>query len=156
MKRPRFPRRRWLALALVPAFSWAIVLALVPTEWARTRMADRLAAATGRSVRIGALRLKVQDARIRVVDEPSGTRFDLTGVRGDATTDGRLLMLNGMKGDVNGGSFEMAARLERDPISPRFELEFRAKGVMLDQGMPALAYLVPVVAGTTNGVGGKL
>ena len=31
------------------------------------------------------LRLKVQDASIRVVDEASGTRFDLTGVRCEAT-----------------------------------------------------------------------
>ena len=43
MKRPRLRGRwAWLGLLLVPALSWAVVLALVPTEWARTRMADRL------------------------------------------------------------------------------------------------------------------
>ena len=58
MKRPRLRGRwPWLGLLLVPALAWAVVLALVPTEWARARLVDRLAAATGRSVRIGALRL---------------------------------------------------------------------------------------------------
>src|SRR4051794_16170880 len=56
MKRLRFRGRWvWLGLLLAPAFSWAVVLALVPTEWARARMVNRLALATGRSVRIGAL-----------------------------------------------------------------------------------------------------
>ena len=45
----------------------------------------------------------------------------------------------------------MAARLDRDPVAPRFEVEVRACGVGIDPGMPALAYLVPVVAGTTDG-----
>jgi uncharacterized protein involved in outer membrane biogenesis len=249
MKRPRLRGRwAWLGLLLVPALTWAVVLALVPTEWARTRMADRLASATGRSVRIGALRLgvlgnlrildvslaerstpadpwirvaearvdvhlgqvllgrcdpgeivvqgasvrfwrrkdgtpevgdffrpapghpggrashaakaplrlKVEGASIRVVDEPSGTRFDLTEVQGEATCDGRLTTLSGMRGTVHGGTFEMAAKLERDPIAPRFELEVRAHGVGIETGLPALAYLVPVVAGTSNGAGGKL
>jgi uncharacterized protein involved in outer membrane biogenesis len=249
MKRPRLRGRwPWLGLLLVPALSWAVVLALVPTEWARTRMADRLASATGRSVRIGALRLgvlgnlrildvslaerstpdepwvrvaearvdvhlgqvllgrcdpgeivvqgasvrfwrrkdgtpeigdflraaptqpggraphaskaplrlKVQGASIRVVDDPSGTRFDLTEVQGEATTDGRLTTLSGMRGTVNGGKVEMAARLDRNPNSPGFEIEVRANGVGIESGVPALAFLVPVVAGTTNGAGGKL
>ena len=248
MKRLRLRGRwLWLGLPMVPVLSWAVVLALVPTEWARTRMADRLASATGRSVRIGALRLgvlgnlrildvslaerstpadpwvrvaearvdihlgqvllgrcdpgeivvqgasvrfwrrkdgtpeigdflraappdpggrashaakaplrlKVQGASIRVVDDPSGTRFDLTGVQGEATSDGRLTTLSGMRGTLNGGTFEMAAKLDRDPARPGFEVEVRANGVGIETGMPALAYLVPVVAGTTNGAGAR-
>ena len=68
MKRPRLRGRwAWLGLLMVPALSWAVILALVPTEWARTRMADRLASATGRSVRIGALRLGVL-GNLRILD----------------------------------------------------------------------------------------
>ena len=72
MKRPGCLRRRWpwLGLLLAPALAWAVVLALVPTEWARDRLVDRLTKATGRSVRIGALRLgvlgdlRIQDIKI--------------------------------------------------------------------------------------------
>ncbi len=251
MKRPRFRGRwPWLGLLLAPALAWAVVLALVPTEWARARLVDRLASATGRNVRIGALRLgffgnikivdlslaeratpadpwlrvaearvdvhlgqvllgrckpgevvvegaslrvwrrkdgtpeigdflrvgrpapgrdgrasdasagsikvKVVGASVRVVDEPSGTRVDLSGVEAEATSGGRLVTLGKLKGRINGGTFELAARVDRDPVAPRFEVEARAAGVGIDQGMPALAYLVPVVAGTTDGAGGKL
>ena len=254
MKRPRLRGRwPWLGLLVVPAMAWAVVLALVPTEWARARLVDRLADSTGRVVRIGGLRLgvlgnlrildlslaerstpadpwlRVAEARVdvhlgqvllgrckpgeiavegasvrawrrrdgsleigdilratpgssaaskarpdpgaspmmalvirgsslRVVDEPSGTRFDLTGVEAEASCDGRTTTLRRMKGSVNGGTFELAARLERDPIAPRFEVEARVSGLAVDNGLPALAYLVPVVAGTSDGAGagGKL
>ncbi len=58
MIRPRF-RRRWLLLAvpLVPLLFWVGLLAVVPTEWARARIAAQLAEATGRPVRIGTVRL---------------------------------------------------------------------------------------------------
>ena len=68
MKRPRLRGRwPWLGLLLVPALAWAVVLALVPTDWARARLVDRLASATGRSVRIGALRLGVL-GNLRILD----------------------------------------------------------------------------------------
>ena len=55
MKRPCPLRRRWpwLGLLIIPALAWAIVLMLVPTEWAKARLVKRLANATGRSVQIG-------------------------------------------------------------------------------------------------------
>src|SRR4051794_19064926 len=59
--RPR-PRRRFrrrllvLCLAALPAL-WALILVLIPTDWARARLVERLRAATGQPVRLGALRL---------------------------------------------------------------------------------------------------
>ena len=54
-------RRRWpvvlLGLLLLPPALWGLVLILVPTEWARTRLVHELAAATGQPVRLERVRL---------------------------------------------------------------------------------------------------
>src|SRR4051812_20098167 len=59
MKRPRSRCRRRVALALLllPPILWATVLAVTPTEWARTRIVAQLGRSTGRSVRLGSLRV---------------------------------------------------------------------------------------------------
>ena len=252
MKRPCPLRRRWpwLGLLLVPALAWGIVLAVVPTGWARARLVDRLTKATGRSVRIGALRLgvmgnlriqglsiaekgsaddpwlKVAEARIdvhlgqilcgncnpkeirvdgvalriwrkkdgtpeigdllrdgssssiartkassgespaamtlhvtgasvQVIDDPSGTRLDLADIEAKGTWAHRLVSIDDLRGKLNGGTLAMAARLDRDPACPRFEAEVRTTAVEIDRGMPVLGFFVPVVAGATEGVGGK-
>src|SRR5689334_5136508 len=52
-------RRRLLLIGLVvapPAF-WALLLALVPTDWARSKVVAALARSTGQPVRLGAVRL---------------------------------------------------------------------------------------------------
>jgi AsmA protein len=46
-----------LGLLLIPLVVWLLVLTLVPTEWARARVVARLGAASGRAVRLGALRV---------------------------------------------------------------------------------------------------
>jgi AsmA protein len=251
MKRPGCLRKRWpwLGLLLAPALAWAVVLALVPTDWARNRLVDRLTRATGRSVRIGSLRLgvlgdlrvldltiaepstatdpwlrvaearidvhlgqvlcghcdpgevqvtgvelrvwrkadgsteigdllrdrsaesgahghsasheaasialKVTGARVRIVDDPSGTKLDLSEVEAKGSAGCRHVAIDELRGKLNGGKFAMAAKLDRDPACPRFEVEAQASGFELDRDMPALGFFVPVVAGTTEGVGGK-
>jgi len=252
MRCPRL-RGRWrrlLGLLLLPALVWAVVLAVVPTDWARARLVERMERATGRSVRIGALRLcvlgnlrvlnltiaeprtpadpwlrvaearidihlgqvllghcepsrvevdglavriwcrkdgtpefgdllrstggagggasrpgrsptagfavAVRNASVRVVDEPSGTRVDLTEVEARARVGGLIATLEELKGKLNGGTIRLAVRLDRDPGSPRFEAEVHAAGVGLDRGLAALGTYLPVVAGATEGVGGKL
>lgn len=57
MKCPKPRRLRWLGLLLIPPAFWGVVLAIVPTDWAKTRLVARLEAATGRAVRLEALRL---------------------------------------------------------------------------------------------------
>jgi AsmA protein len=59
MKRPRV-RLRWLvplAILLLPPLFWSLILAITPTEWARTRIVARLRAATGRSIQLGSLKI---------------------------------------------------------------------------------------------------
>jgi hypothetical protein len=255
MKRPCLLVRRWpwFALLLVPFLAWGIVLAVVPTGWARDRLVDRLTRASGRSVKIGALRLgilgdlriidltiaepnkpgdpwlevaetrmdvhlgqifcghcdpkeiqvdgvtlriwrkengssevgdllaecptlararpkdapgepsaaastiaiKVSGAKIRLVDDSTGNRLELLDVQAKGTWGRRLVSIEEMRGTINGGTFALAARLDRDPVGPRFEAEVRAAGVEIDRGLPVLGLFVPVVAGATDGVGGK-
>jgi hypothetical protein len=53
-------RRLWavlLGLLLLPPALWGLVLSLVPTEWARTRLVRQLAGATGQPVQLEGVRL---------------------------------------------------------------------------------------------------
>jgi AsmA protein len=61
MKRPRI-RLRWLvplAILLLPPLLWALLLSVVPTDWARQRIVARMSQASGRTVRIATLRVGV-------------------------------------------------------------------------------------------------
>src|SRR5205823_2057626 len=58
MKRPRWKRLRWLALLLLaPPALWGLVLAVIPTGWAKARLVAQLQQATGQPVRLGSLRM---------------------------------------------------------------------------------------------------
>jgi AsmA-like C-terminal region len=60
MKLPRLRlKRRHLLWLLLPPAMWALLLAIVPTEWARERLVARLSQATGKKVRLGGLRMGV-------------------------------------------------------------------------------------------------
>ncbi len=252
MKRPYLLRRRWpwFAVMLVPVLAWGVILAVVPTDWARERLVARLTALTGRSVKIGSLKLGltgdlriidlsiaenetatepwliVAEARIdvhlgqiltgrcapseivvdgpslriwrkadgtpeivellrdrskpipkrgqgdptgsgssisltvtngsvRIIDDPSGTVLDLANVSGKGACGSRIVTIEELRGTINTGKFVMAARLDRDPTTPRFEAEVQASGVEIDRKMPVLGFFIPVVAGSTDGVGGR-
>ncbi|MEA2631749.1 MAG: hypothetical protein QOE66_1968 [Chloroflexota bacterium] len=61
MKRPRI-RLRWLiplAVLLLPPVFWAVLLSVVPTDWARQHIVARMSRASGRSVRIATVRVGV-------------------------------------------------------------------------------------------------
>jgi AsmA protein len=61
MKCPRI-RLRWLvplSILLLPPLSWALLLTVAPTDWARQRVVAKLSLASGRSVRVATLRLGV-------------------------------------------------------------------------------------------------
>jgi AsmA protein len=254
MKRPRIRRRCLLPLGflVIPPLFWGAVLAVTPTEWARTRIVAGLSRATGRDVQLGSLRLgalggihlnglrigapgsaddpwlkadatrinvsllqllagqlepteirvdgltlrvlrkqdgtleladlveprrdprpdaaadpstdapaievRVRNAQITIIDEPSGTRLDLTEVEGLATAQEQVAVIQDWHGLVNGGRFELAASLDRSGSVPGFEGRLRAQGVELGQGTGALAYVVPVVSelGAQGSVEGRM
>jgi AsmA protein len=99
--------------------------------------------------------LKFSNGVVRVIDDASGMALELTNVSGNATCGPRFTTVEKLRGTINTGKFAMAAKIDRDPVSPRFEVEVHAGGIEIDRGMPALGFFVPVVAGATDGVGGR-
>jgi AsmA protein len=232
---------------------WAVVLALVPTECTRLKIADRLSKATGRTVKLGKIRvgflagvhlgdlqigaptsgddpwlsideasldvcllqlllgrinpsqidvngarlrvlrrtdgsleladlvqglplersssgssddgqssaasdftIRVRNASIQVVDEPTRTRLEVTDVQARGTCKGRLASITELKGSLNDGILQLAAQLDRSGASPTFEGQIRATGVELGEGTSALCYLAPVLTGAPENLEGKL
>jgi uncharacterized protein involved in outer membrane biogenesis len=253
MKCPRI-RLRWLvpvSLLLLPPLFWALLLSVIPTDWARQRIVARLSEASGRSVRIATLRLgtfggiyltgleigapgapddpwlrvaeahinvspfqmvcgnvqptrtdvrgaylrirrrqdgtisladlirgaddprgaapahaencplghlalRIEDARVDLIDVPTGTRLEFRDVEGRAAWEDRLAIVQEMRGSLGGGTFELTAQLDRSDRTPAFEGQFRAEGVAMSGGMGALSYLVPALSGGPDRPDGTL
>jgi uncharacterized protein involved in outer membrane biogenesis len=104
--------------------------------------------------------VRFRDARVILIDEPSRTRLELTGVEGHATWQDRHAAVHDLRGTLNGGRVQLVASLDRSGPEPSFEGHLRASGVTLDEDMDALAYLVPVLSGDgkrhAGGVEGRL
>ena len=103
------------------------------------------------------VQFRLGDLKLTIIDEPSDTRLEFVGVEAKGNWQRRKAVLEELKGELNGGRFEMVAQLDRsDPGGPAFEGQLRATGVGLGMGMKALSYLLPVVAGMPSQVDGKL
>jgi len=100
--------------------------------------------------------VRLTDARIVVIDEPSQTNLEFSGVEGSVTWNGPHVRVNELHGALNGGTFELAAQLDRGARVPTFEGQVRAHNVAVSEGMDALAYVVPALAGTSGTVNGQL
>ncbi len=246
-------RRIWFGLLLIPPGIWLLALAIVPTDWARARLVDRLERATHRQVRLGGVRLgafggvrlvdleigepgqdkspwlrvdalqadinllklltgscgltdvrvdgvvlrlhrrkdgsfefgdllrvepRPEDRRVeaeleptddhavqflvngltlQVIDDPSDTRAEFSGVEAHGTWWRRRAVIQELKGQINGGSFALAAQLDRvGSNGPAFEGQLRATGVGMSTGFKALSYVVPILGGMPPEVDGKL
>jgi AsmA protein len=102
------------------------------------------------------LRARLRQARILLLDRPSGTRLEFEGVDGEGVWEGGGAFVATLTGRVNGGPFAFTAHFDRTTGPPNFEGQFRASDVALEQGMSALRYLVPVLAGAPGQLQGKL
>lgn len=100
--------------------------------------------------------VRIRDSHVTVVDEPTRTRLRLTDVEGQATRKGGVASLTELTGDLNGGRFALAAQIDRSERVPSFEGQLRLRDVALDEGMNALGYVLPVLAGTGARVDGVL
>lgn len=98
----------------------------------------------------------LKNARILVRDERSGTKLEFGDVEGSATWAGPRVTVHDLHGTLNGGTFEMAAQLDRAGRRPTFEGQVRTENVAIAEGMHALEYLVPVLSGTAGAVDGRL
>jgi uncharacterized protein involved in outer membrane biogenesis len=102
------------------------------------------------------LTAKVRGTRILLLDEPTQTRLQFEEVEGDGVWKGEGVLLSTLNGKLNDGPFQFTAHLARQGGEPSFEGQIRAKDVALDQGMSVLRYVVPVLAGATGRMQGRL
>jgi AsmA protein len=102
------------------------------------------------------LSLRIKDAQVTVIDVPTNTRLEFRDVAGRATSEERNATIQELRGSVNGGTFEVVAQLDRSTAAPAFEGHLRAQGLALNAGMSALEYLVPLLAGKSARLDGRL
>jgi AsmA protein len=100
--------------------------------------------------------IQIRDAMIQVVDEPTRTSLEFVKVQGRGAKEERRVRIDELRGEFNGGPFELAAQLDGSTSSPSFEGHFRTRDVALERGMDILSYLVPLLAGTLDNVAGKM
>src|SRR5262249_52891591 len=98
----------------------------------------------------------LRDAKIHVIDDPSATRLEFVDVQGQGTWAGEQIRLSSLQGQLNGGTFELSAQIDRSAGAPMVDGNLRARGVDLGAGMNALGYLVPLVGGRQSELGGRL
>jgi AsmA protein len=97
--------------------------------------------------RPGPVVVQLRNCTVSLIDEASETHFALLDVEGEAIRTLDHTNVERMRGTMNGGLFHFSGQFERTGPTPRFEGRFRADDVALDDGMSALRYVVPVLAG---------
>jgi hypothetical protein len=100
--------------------------------------------------------VQVRRASVTVIDEPTRSRIRLQDVEGEGYAEGRVAAVEQLRGSFNGGEFRFAARMDRTASALATEAQLRADDVALDDGMRALRYIVPVLAGASSVVKGRL
>lgn len=100
--------------------------------------------------------LRLTDARVELIDEPTGTRLGFTDLEGRGTWRRHRTILHELRGRCNGGPVLLEAELERGSGSPMFEGELHARHVRVGEGMTALHYVAPVLSGASVGLDGQL
>jgi hypothetical protein len=88
----------------------------------------------------------LSDARLVLIDEPTGTRLNFTEVDGRGTWRRHRTVLSELKGRLNGGPFLLEAEIERGQGSPMFDGALHARKIVLGEGMHVLRYVVPVLS----------
>jgi hypothetical protein len=119
---------------------------------------DRDSSTTAAPHRCGPTKLKAKlhETRIVLVDEPTQTQLVFDGVDGDGAWEGAGALFATLSGHMNQGPFAFTVHLDHSGGQLNFEGQFRASEVVLEPGMNALRYLVPVLAGAPGQVQGRL
>jgi uncharacterized protein involved in outer membrane biogenesis len=99
---------------------------------------------------------QIRGGTVTVVDESSKTRVHLENVEGEGVRTGQHTVIHDLRGQLNGGRFQLAGQFDRSSPAPSFEARLRAEDVVLDDGMKVLDYAVPVLAGASLNLKGHL
>lgn len=102
------------------------------------------------------VRYRLVDSRVTILDEPTGTRLEFTGLKGHGTWQRCRAKLTALTGHLNGGTFALEAELDRGVTAPMFEGQLNARNVAVGEGMNVLGYVAPVLAGASAGVDGRM
>ena len=102
------------------------------------------------------LKAKLHQSRIILQDQPTKTELTMEGVEGEANWEGEGAMVVTLSGSLNQGPFEFTAHFDRSEGQANFEGQFRTSDVVVDGGMSALRYVVPVLAGAPGQLQGRL
>jgi AsmA-like C-terminal region len=96
---------------------------------------------------LGGFAFHIQSGDLTLIDEASQTRLHMRNVEGDGIRSDRKLVVKNLRGTLNGGAFHFVGQVDRTDGVPTVEGQFQAEDVVLDDGMSALRYAVPVLAG---------
>ncbi len=101
---------------------------------------------------------QVRDGRLSVIDEPTGTRLELTELNAHGTWQRHHAGIEQLSGQLNGGPVNLTADLERGTGCPMFEGELTARQIEVGDGARLLSCLLPMLAGQgrTAALKGKL
>ncbi|WP_435017136.1 AsmA-like C-terminal region-containing protein [Tundrisphaera sp. TA3] len=100
--------------------------------------------------------LVIEGGNLDLIDQASGLQFALSEIAGRGTVGDGFATVEEFRGMLNGGRLSLAAHIEHEGESTRFEADLRTHGVVLDQSFSGLAYLAPIAAGGEGGVRGTL
>jgi hypothetical protein len=99
---------------------------------------------------------RIIDGKVLVVDAPSGSRVEFENLQGYGAWQHETAEITELKGNLEGGTFAMAAQLQRGPGCPGFDTELRIEQAAIGQNTRLLAYLVPIACGSAHALDGKL
>ncbi len=99
---------------------------------------------------------QIRSGTVTVIDEGSKTRLHLQNVDGEGLREGQKIVIQSLRGEINGGPFQFAGQLDRSSDAPSIEGRLRAEDVVLDDGLRLLRYAVPVLAGASLNLKGHL
>ena len=91
--------------------------------------------------------LKVRNANVTIIDDPTATRLRFEDVVGSVTCDGIVTTITDISGRLNDGTVRLAGRFDRSGAQPSFEGQVRARDVIAGENMGALGYFLPILSG---------
>jgi AsmA-like C-terminal region len=100
--------------------------------------------------------VRIRGGSLTLIDEPSQTRLHMQNAEGEGILEDRRILIQNLRGVLNGGPCQFVGEFDRTGDEPRFEGRIQAQDVVLDDGMSVLRYAVPVLAGTSLNLKGHL